>query len=254
MARNSNNDIQNKNGRVSTSPPPSLERKFELLEARFTQPIGFFGNTNNSNSNNHGASFSSPQEKSHNKTNIMNENSNLSEHSFSFSGGSSSNHSKPMMTIRSKKNSRNMTSLDIVSRAAAKHMRKVAANSPVNDTGIASSNFSFSSTSGNSNQNQNDSNNSNSQQTVVTGNRTNGNVLQQQQQPLSQQSQPDNMERVVAESPPVLISPAKASSNEKPRAARALQIKQDHPQPGSAGSSAVGLLFCLFVCVFFARE
>ena len=129
-----------------------------------------------------------------------------------------------------------MTSLDIVSRAAAKHMRKVAANSPVAD--VLSSNFSSSSNG----VAHNDSDNSNSQQTVVTGNRTQK-PLQEQQQALSQQSQPQPMERVVAESPPVLISPAKASSNEKPKVSRALQInnpKQEQQQPGSAGSSNVG--------------
>lgn len=143
------------------------------------------------------------------------------------------------MTVRSKRNSRSMTSLDIVSRAAAKHMRKVAANSPVTD--VLSSNFSFSNGVA-----HNDSNNSNSQQTVVTGNRTQK-PLQEQQQALSQQSQPQPMERVVAESPPVLISPAKASSNEKPKVSRALQInnpKQEQQQPGSAGSSNVGYSPC----------
>lgn len=254
------------NRRVSTSPPPpSLEQKFELLEARFTQPLGLSGNTNNGNNNN--ATFSSPQERGINGFGT-NENSNLSEHSFSFSGGSNSNSNlQPMMTVRSKRrNSRSLTSLDIVNRAAAKHMRKVAANSPVMDGGVGpptiANKFSFSSHSINSNSGSpgtlgSDSNNSNSQQTVVAGNRTNGTgsrlqksqsqLLQQQQQPLSQQSQPPEPERVVAESPPVVVSPPKGSSSTKPKVARALQIgnskqEQQQQQPNSAGGSAVSLI------------
>jgi hypothetical protein len=268
------NNNDNNGRRLSVSPPPpSLERKFELLEARFTQPLGVFGNANSFTNNSNNASFSSPQERGNNSnanshSNTINntagtsENSNLSQHSFSFSGGSNSNSNlmrQPMMTIRSKRNSRSMTSLDIVSRAAAKHMRKVAANSPVTDAGLGlpatatttstntntntTSNFSFSSHSGNNSDPMNSNSNSNSQQTVVTGNRTSGAhpLPQQQEQALSQQSQPPQMERVVAESPPVLISPAKASSITKPKVARALQIGNSQA-PSSTGSSSVGLL------------
>ena len=260
------------NGRRSSPPPPSLERKFELLEARFTQPIGLFGNANVSNNNNNN-SFSSPRggrsSSNNNLNNIHNENSNLSEHSFSFSG---SNHSVPTMNVRSKRSSATTTSLDIVSRAAARHMRKVAATSPVTAAGLgvpttATSNFSFSSNNGNSNGSpgtMNNSDSSNSQQTVVTGNKTTSATNDQQEQPqqqhqqqqLSQQSHPPNMniERVVAESPPVLISPTKTSTkNTKPKVARALQIssntnnnnkddQQPQQQPKHTGSATVSLL------------
>ena len=268
-----NNNNDNSGRRLSVSPPPpSLERKFELLEARFTQPLGLFGNANSLINNSNNASFSSPQERGNNSNNssnnnnnnninntaCTNENSNVSQHSFSFSGGSNSNSNlmqQPMMTIRSKRNSRSMTSLDIVSRAAAKHMRKVAANSPIADAGVGlpsttttantntTSNFSFSSHSGNNSDPMNSNSNSNSQQTVVTGNRTTGAqpLPQLQEQALSQQSQPPQMERVVAESPPVLISPAKASSITKPKVTRALQICNSQP-PSSTSSSSVGFL------------
>ena len=219
--------IRSKNRRVSTSPPPpSLERKFELLEARFTQPLGSFGSNAGNASN---SAFSSPKERFEN----CNSHSNLSEHSFSFSGGTNSNQ---LMTVRSKRRNPSLTSLDIVNRAAAKHMRKVAANSPVmmmNDT--IGSNFSLNSNS-NSRQlamahpQQTDSNTSNSQQTVVTGNKT-----KPQAAALPLQQAPNNLERVVAESPPVLISPAKASTQTKPKAARTLPIHPNPPpQPGSS--------------------
>ena len=250
-----------KSRRISTSPtPPTLEQKFELLEARFTQPLGLFGNPSANNLN---ASLSPPPRRNNNSN--INESSNLSEHSFSFSRESNSNHSNlqqpPTMNIRSKRN-RSMTSLDIVSRAAAKHMRKVAASthSPVTDTGAllpatGTSNFSFSSHSSNSRSPGIpgiDTGNSNSEQTLVAGNRTSRaetrpqapqQPLQQEEQPLSQQSQPPTMERVVAESPPVLISPAKASSSTKPQVARALQINNPNHErqpPSSTGSASVG--------------
>ena len=223
----SSNPERARKRRISTSPQPSLEQKFELLEARFTQPLGVLGKSA-SNNNLSTSSFINHTE-----------NSNLSEHSFSFSGGSNSNNSR-MMTIRSKKKDRNMTTLERVNLAAAKHMRKVAASSPQNEgqMGITTSNFSFS--SGNSN---------NSQQTVVTGNRAHPqHALQQHQQQqvaLSQQSEPPTQERVVAESPPVLISPAKASSTTKPSVARALPIgsaeKPQQPPSSNPGSSSVGL-------------
>jgi len=165
-----------------------------------------------------------------------------------------------MMTIRSKRNSKSMTSLDIVSRAAAKHMRKVAASthSPMTDAGAllpttGTSNFSFSSHSSNSRSPgilENDIGSSNSEQTLVAGNRTSRmetrpqasqQPLQQQEQPASQQSQPPMMERIVAESPPVLISPTKNSSSTKPRVARSLDIndpKHEEQPPGSVGSAS----------------
>ena len=56
------------------------------------------------------------------------------------------------------------------------------------------------------------------------------------------------MERVAAETPPVLISPAKASTKTKPKVARALEIgssenpKQEKQAPGSTGSSSVSTI------------
>jgi len=202
-----------------------LDRKLELLESRFTQPIGLLnavgegggvvGITTDPNS------FASPLfgiggSAGGGGDGDCEENSNLSEHSFSFSGNTSNTNntnSNPQltrtMTVRKKQIGGPLTSLDRVSRAAERHMRKVAATSPVNgnnNSNNALSNFSFSSNNSGNNSGTN-SNNSNSQQTVVTGNKTQTQSPSHSQ--LSQSSTDMNRidHRVAAESPPVLISP-----------------------------------------------
>eukprot|EP00539_Tryblionella_compressa_P001797 CAMPEP_0178733910 /NCGR_PEP_ID=MMETSP0744-20121128/1052_1 /TAXON_ID=913974 /ORGANISM="Nitzschia punctata, Strain CCMP561" /LENGTH=224 /DNA_ID=CAMNT_0020386135 /DNA_START=160 /DNA_END=834 /DNA_ORIENTATION=+ len=151
---------------TTTMPPPSLEEKLELLEARFTQPLSRFHPSNHSN---------------------------LSEHSFSFSNGptSASSSSSPR-TSSTSTTTTTTTRLDLVSRAADKHIRKVVAAGTLSPSLTAANAHaamlknSHSNGSRSNHCNDND-NNSNSQQTLVTDNR--------------------HYDRVVAESPPMLVSP-----------------------------------------------
>ncbi|VEU41642.1 unnamed protein product [Pseudo-nitzschia multistriata] len=244
VADNANNNNHRNNNNVSgrPSPPPaSLERKFELLERRFTQPIGIL---HQSNSNSVSPHPSNEHSHSH---------SNLSEHSFSFRSSNQSssqyNLQQPTMTIRSKRNSSNslrqMTSLDIVNRAAAEHMRKVASSSPLNGlpgrTTMAGTSATTTTTTGFATSNSScSSHDTNSQQTVVAGNRTQQTQQTQQTQPSAAKPEPANGSvssppdrRVVEESPPVrnLVSPARNAGNpgvpsapQKPNVARALPI------------------------------
>jgi hypothetical protein len=238
-----------------------LDRKFELLEARFTQPIGLLSSrggaggtgsntsssTNNNINNNNNNSFSSPLFGGGGGG----ENSNLSEHSFSFSG---SNHGGTAlaMTVRNKnkKDGGPITSLDMVSRAAARHMRKVAATSPVMG---GSSNFSFSSGNsgggGNNNTGGSDENND-SQQTFVTGNTKSTTTTNNNN---SNNNAIDNDGRIAVESPPVVVSPHRGgnSNTNKPNVARVLplvntndeQHQQQQKLPKSTGSATVRVLF-----------
>jgi tousled-like kinase len=215
------------------SRPPSLEEKLELLEARFTQPLTFPTGGSRSHSG-------------------LPDHSNLSEHSFGFS---SSNHGHHAANARITANSnstlanalllvnsnqeRTMTSpmsanssLQIVHKAAAKHMQKVATRPSVTSPSAHS--------------------NSSSQQTLVTGHGQHG-----RRQPRQQQ------QRVVAESPPMLISPHHGSAGgltnktataaspanpvtvEKPRVARTILANPTNAiTNGNAVSGTIARISC----------
>eukprot|EP00537_Pseudo-nitzschia_pungens_P019485 CAMPEP_0172410516 /NCGR_PEP_ID=MMETSP1061-20121228/76922_1 /TAXON_ID=37318 /ORGANISM="Pseudo-nitzschia pungens, Strain cf. pungens" /LENGTH=1058 /DNA_ID=CAMNT_0013146705 /DNA_START=98 /DNA_END=3274 /DNA_ORIENTATION=+ len=291
----------------SSAPPPSLKRKLELLEDRFTQPLGVLSGhqQTQTQTQTHSVSPTHPNQQQqqqhhhhhyhhhHQEQEQQHEhNSDGSEHSFRFSGGNVHSHGNtarsnpPTMTVRSKRSSggnlRQLISLDMVHRAAAEHMRKVASSSPLLGLGLGSSTSGTFSLSGS---NIGGSPN-NSQQTVVTGNRTmedgvttanniattttttatatatacttsvaTATATATPPQPLQISSgnatatatidadgnangnANANAERVVAESPPVLISPARGSTGTKPSVARALPISQTQTQTKTAGSA-----------------
>lgn len=206
----------------------SLEQKLDLLESRFTQPTV----PTNENSDRNFLSLQTPSWG--NQDNLitkqplattpqaynMNTNSapvtgrssphhhhsrNNSEHSFQFSR-SLSNHSPqnsnpiPQSSVRSRRRlSLQSTSFQTVAMAAARHMRKVAASSPVQGSSTnPQQNFQP-----NPQLDGSRSCSSSSNATMITSNKnhqtTSSNHQMSHQHPVEQ--------RVVAESPPVIVSP-----------------------------------------------
>jgi hypothetical protein len=192
----------------NTMPPPvpsTLEQKLQLLEARFTQPLGLFPETQQPHSN-------------------------LSEHSFSFSASNgtaagdnmntafaaatTASHEGYLSALSSPLSLSNndsishhqrRTSLELVQEAAAKHMRKVAANNNPNGTTTTAASTTASATMSPL------AHSNSSQQTLVTGNHhrhaSRGVSFAHPQQQPQQQQQQQQPQRVVAESPPTLVSP-----------------------------------------------
>jgi hypothetical protein len=140
-----------------TSAAMTLERKLELLESRFTRPAGGLLDT--------------PEQLL-----ITTDASGTfsSQHSFSFSASNPSSSEQPNLPssfVRSRRRPSLHSSFQAVERATARHLRKLAANSPIQGT---TSNLSSSRHS------------TSSQQTLLTSH-----------------VQP----RIVAESPPVPVTP-----------------------------------------------
>lgn len=224
-----------------------LDQQLDLLESRFTEPHALLlgnNNNNNSNSNNSLACSTSPSLFS---SNIQN--SNLSEHSYSFSGSNMLHNPTPPPPPFSSTNPTNTATppgggsaaLDRVSRAAERHMRKVQAagggggtpSSPMMMNG--NSNLSFSSAVGFAN---NNNSNSNSQQTVVTGNKSEVAIAANN---IAHANANDIM---VAESPPVVISPhcdnsatASGSTKKKPNVQRALPLLHENDENNNSNTN-----------------
>ena len=166
----------------ANSPVMSIERRLELLETRFTQP------SNGSALEAQPGSFrarSPPPGTGNDKSN--------SEHSFSFPSiehKSSSN--LPPSAVRSRRRPSMATTFHAVEMATARHMRRLAATSPI--LGLSSNTSSPS--------------NSASQQTLLTSH-----VNTQ-----SSTHSRSNTSRVVAETPPVIVSPHNRMTAEAPPA------------------------------------
>jgi hypothetical protein len=179
----SRSSAQNDASSAANNAPISLERKLELLESRFTQPnVGSSSDILDQQAQL--SSFGTPPAGSNDAPNMNMSSPSLSrsnsQHSFSFaspnttsSSNPSSSSNLPSSSVRSRRRPSLSSSFHAVERAAARHLRKVAANSPVQGT------------SSNPNHNSS-SNSSSSQQTLLTSH-----VHQ----------------RVVAESPPVPVTP-----------------------------------------------
>eukprot|EP00934_Nitzschia_sp_Nitz4_P008178 Nitzschia sp. Nitz4//scaffold89_size161592//76585//79225//NITZ4_002380-RA/size161592-snap-gene-0.175-mRNA-1//-1//CDS//3329559622//8168//frame0 len=211
-AHNHNNSNSSSQATVRTGhrvlmPPSgslSLEQKLELLESRFTQP----------------QEAQSPPAAS---TGEAVDSPSSSVHSFSFSPSQQLQHSNlPSSSVRSKRRPSLNTSFHAVDRAAAKHLRKVRANSPT--FGIISSATTNSNSGLNHSRLTNQSTASNSSaQTLLTSH-----------------LQP----RVVAESPPVPVTPGLATSpnhtsknTPKPPAARNILSSTPSNRGGENASS-----------------
>jgi hypothetical protein len=201
----------NGTGNGNTTTELTLERRLELLETRFTKPEN---------------SVDAPQPlvittKAGNEGSFSR--SSNSQHSFSFSASNSmvdspSHSNLPSSAVRSKRRPSLNTSFHAVERATARHLRKVAANSPVQGVSIngnATSNLSRMS-----------ANNSNaSQQTLLTS----------------------HVQRIVAESPPAPVTPGMATTPNpanvakvnpsKPAAARNI-LQAQTTNPSNGGSRA----------------
>jgi len=250
MSRSSRGDATASKTAGSSSyvTPLTLERKLELLESRFTQPAG--------------GSVDPPQPlmistATGGETSFSR--SSNSQHSFSFAGSSASNsavgggggtggspssqqhqHSNlPSSAVRSKRRPSLSASFHAVERATTRHLRRVAANnSPVQGR---------SSTNNNNNNNNNNSTNNNTAAAANNLSRMSSNSNASQQTLLTshvQQQRP----RIVAESPPVPVTPGVpvASSTitpntthpPKPSAARNILHSAHHPTPGATTANA----------------
>ena len=200
------NDPQNHPGDMNGAI--SLERKLELLEKRFITPAA-------------GRGTSTPPGRPEAATFLADTTSNLSSHSFSFTTPQSQSLSRPASVdssnlphhaVRSRRRPSLSSSLHAVQRATERHLRKVAASSPVggmssnNDSNampsmlfLQDANRSLSALppSTSSSNSRAASPSSLSNQTLLINNRQKQQKQQQQQQ----------QQRVVAESPPVIVSP-----------------------------------------------
>lgn len=182
----------------------SIERKLELLESRFTQPSGTAS----------ALDTSAPTTTSFGAGNDMSN----SEHSFSFPPSlelSRSSSNLPPSAVRSRRRPSLKNTLHAVEMATSRHMRRVAANSPIHGSSANASSSHFSAHSlGLSS--------SSSSQTMLTSN--------------------NQHNRVVAETPPI-VSPHNRpfATPPKPAAARNLllnqQSSQQPPQPQSGQKS-----------------
>ena len=199
-----NSSNHDNGGQASNSGTLSLERKLELLESRFTQPaLPSLDRANASNPWSNSAFGNTNTGTPSKDTGRMSPTSNHSQHSFRFPSINSNESSNPLphTSVRSRKRPTLNASFHSVSMAAARHIRKVAATSPV--LGMSASNFS-------------NTNSSSSNQTLLTSH--------------VQQNQPQPAQRIVAESPPVIVSPhiqQQLSTQKvppKPKAARNLLL------------------------------
>ncbi len=173
--------------------PMTLERKLELLESRFTQPaVG---------------SVEPPQQLVITTNDGGSINFSSSQHSLSFNASNSPSQSNlPSSAVRSKRRPSLTTSLHAVERATARHLRKLAANSPVHGTSSNTVNSRISSPS------------SASQQTLVTSH-----------------------VRTVAETPPAPVTPGIATTPVRPHSpkpAAARNILDAHPSLQSSGNGS----------------
>lgn len=170
------------NGSSNANVPMSLERKLELLESRFTQPSG-------------GSLDAAQHQLLITTSDAGVTTASSSQHSFSFGASSASQQESnlPSSFVRSRRRGSLNSGLHALERATARHLRKVAANSPIQGTSSNLSSMSRHSTS--------------SQQTLLT-------------------SHVQPRPRIVAESPPVPVTPGPAGRNTnptpKPAAARTL--------------------------------
>jgi hypothetical protein len=244
-----------------TNGAMSLERKLELLEKRFITPASG------------GTATSTPPGRAEAAAFMADCTSNLSSHSFSFttpqslSRPASDSSNLPPHAVRSKRRPSLSSSLHAVQRATERHLRKVAANSPVG--GLSANNSS----------NTNDSNAMPSMLFLQDANRSLSPLppstsnscaasSQSNQTLLINNKHQQQHTRVVAESPPVIVSPhgvggvggggPPASSDKsappKPAAARNLLMT-------SAATSSISTLatasnpapnqVCLFYIVIF---
>jgi hypothetical protein len=217
------------NSNAAAGTELTLERRLELLETRFTKPAEASEAAQPlliTTTKNEGSAFSR---------------SSNSQHSFSFSASNSmgadnspSSHSNlPSSAVRSKRRPSLNTSFHAVERATARHLRKVAANSPVQGM-----------TSNNNNNNGNNGNASNLSRLSVA---SNSNASQQTLVTSHVQR------RIVAESPPVPVTPGMATTPNpssargkrlvKPAAARnILQAQTTNPSNGGGnGPAASGI-------------
>ena len=195
-----NSSNHDNGGQASNSGTLSLERKLELLESRFTQPaLPSLDRANASNPWSNSAFGNTNTGTPSKDTGRMSPTSNHSQHSFRFPSINSNESSNPLphSSVRSRKRPTLNASFHSVSMAAARHIRKVAATSPV--LGMSASNFS-------------NTNSSSSNQTLLTSH--------------VQQNPPQPAQRIVAESPPVIVSPhmqqqlANQNGPPKPKVAR----------------------------------
>lgn len=201
MPSSRGNSSNHDNGeQASNSGTLSLERKLELLESRFTQPaLPSLDRANASNPWSNSAFGNTNTGTPSKDTGRMSPTSNHSQHSFRFPSINSNESSNPLphTSVRSRKRPTLNASFHSVSMAAARHIRKVAATSPV--LGMSASNFS-------------NTNSSSSNQTLLTSH--------------VQQNPPQPAQRIVAESPPVIVSPhmqqqlANQNGPPKPKVAR----------------------------------
>jgi hypothetical protein len=203
---------------TSNDPAMSLERKLELLEKRFITPA-------------YSGDISTPPGRAEAAAFMADSTSNLSSHSFSFqtpqslsrlaanangaNNNSADSSNLPPHAVRSRRRPSLNSSLHAVQRATERHLRKVAANSPVGGISV-----------NHNHNNSNNSNNSNAMPSMLflqhanrslsalppsTSNSCAGSsqsnqtlLINNKQQ---QQQQQQQQQRVVAESPPVLVSP-----------------------------------------------
>jgi hypothetical protein len=223
---------------TSTAIPLSVERKIELLEPRFTAPstpqhhaascsIGFGNDSSNSNNNN----IINSNNNNNINNNAITTSASNSELSFSFGVSTpTTSSSLPPSAVRSRRRPSVTTSTHAVSMAAARHIRKVAASSPIQ--GFSSNNPPATATNNNNNTASNASCSSSSH-TLLTSH------VQQRQ---------------VAESPPVVVSPTTGptsgkTASPKPAAARNLyhETKSNGSTATSSSISTVSVLLSILV-------
>lgn len=254
----------------------SLEQKLDLLESRFTQPaVPTFQVPTNDNSNQNIQSSqtptwgnqdnlidkqplaSTPQPSTNTSSSFASASSGRisphhhSNHSFQFSRQQQQNSPQnsnplPQSSVRSRRRlSNKSTSFQSVAMAAARHMRKVAAASPVQ--GLSSNHHNFLDGSRMSNSSSNSNSNNNSNATMITSNQRHNNTMatttttSQQQQSQTSDDSDDQQQRVVAETPPVMVSPHNNVSTpvrkpNKPNAVRHLMMANGNA--GNAGNAS----------------
>jgi hypothetical protein len=226
----------------------SLERKLELLEKRFITPASASG------------AISTPPGRAEAATFMADSTSNLSSHSFSFTtpqalsrpASDSSNPSNlPPHAVRSRRRPSLSSSLHAVQRATERHLRKVAANSPVGGVSANNNNDSNAMPSMLFLQDANRSlsalppSASSSNSFAASTSQSNQTLLINNKQ---QQKQQQQQQRVVAESPPVIVSPhgvgggppgsSEKSAPPKPAAARNLLMTSTTPTTTSISATA----------------
>ena len=250
--------------------PLSIEQRLELLEPRFTTPANGFGSPPGRAEP---AAFKgveadpSAHQDSPSSSKLSNNSNNAthSQHSFSFPTPMSRDRSTadcnlstasnlPASSVRSRRRPSLNSSFHAVSMAASKHLRKVASSSTVQQQQSSPSNGSVGgynsmpsslfvmndanrSMSGlPSSSNSRASSRSASNQTLLTSH------VNRHRQPQPQ----DLQQRVVAESPPVYVTPHQKASTpkqeeEKPTAARNLQMTPNANAPVTSSVSGMNV-------------